>query len=96
MKRLGSFWQKLIIWLTGYVNIIAFVLGAGYIYTKSDDDEIKCTAKLSLICVAGFTVLDIFYTLLYNFLVAIGSDYEIIEGIAIISNIFTRSGKSPR
>lgn len=88
MKNLGPFWQKLVIWLTGYLNIIAFVIGAGYIYTKCDDEEIKCTAKLSLITVGGFALLDMFYSFVYQILTVFGASYEALDELAIVSGIF--------
>lgn len=90
MNRLGSFWKKLIIWLTGYLNIIAFIVGGGYIYLKSEEDEeTRCSVKLSLIVVAGFTALDMFYLLIYNLLSLFGAGYETLNTLTLISRFFS-------
>lgn len=59
MKDLSARWQKLIIWLTGYLNIVAFVVAGGYFYFKTEREEVKSSAKIALIVTAFFTALDI-------------------------------------
>ncbi len=88
MENLGAFWKKLIIWLTGYLNIIAFIVGGGYLYLKTDDEEIKCSAKLALFTVAAFTGLDIIYAILYNLFNIFGAGYETLANLAIVQRIF--------
>ena len=51
--------QKLIVWLTGYVNLIAFFIAGGYIYLKTDSEDVKVSTKTSFALIAGFTVVDI-------------------------------------
>lgn len=59
MKNLSVRWQKLIVWLTGYLNIIAFVIAGGYLYQKTEHEEVKSSAKIALIVTAIFTAIDI-------------------------------------
>lgn len=59
MKGLSVKWQKLIIWLTGFLNIIAFVIAGGYLYKNTEHEEIKNSAKAALIATAVFTAVDI-------------------------------------
>ena len=56
MEKLNSKWQKLILWLTGYLNIIAFVLGGGFVYLKTQDEKVKKSAKTVLAFVIVFTI----------------------------------------
>ena len=73
MKNLSAKWQKLIIWLTAYLNVIAFVLAGGYIYLNTEDEDVKDSAKNALAVVAVFTALDILRTVIYNVLYIDGS-----------------------
>ena len=42
-------WKALLIWLSGYLSIVAFAIAGGYAIVKSDDEELKKTAKQALI-----------------------------------------------
>lgn len=64
MKDLSVRWQKLIVWLTGYLTIIAFVVAGGYLYQKTEHEEIKSSVKIALIVTAVFTAVDIIRTFL--------------------------------
>ena len=59
MKNLSERWQKLILWLTGYLSIIAFVIAGGYIYQKSDNENLRNSAKTVLLITVVFTIIDI-------------------------------------
>ncbi len=89
MEKLGTKWQKLIIWLTGYLNLIAFILGGGYIYLKTKDEKVKASARLALFVTAVFTALNAFYTLLYNILYLFGAGYETTNLMSDISRVIT-------
>ena len=58
MKNLSVRWQKLIVWLTGYLSIIAFVVAGGYIHRNTEHDELRSSAKVALFVTAVFTGLD--------------------------------------
>lgn len=58
MKNLSVRWQKLIVWLTGYLNIIAFVIAGGYLFEKTEHEEVKSSAKTAFIVTAAFTAAD--------------------------------------
>ena len=64
MKNLSVRWQKLIVWLTGYLSIIAFVVAGGYIHQKTEHDEVRSSAKIALFVTAIFTGLDMIRYLL--------------------------------
>ncbi|MGN1076903.1 MAG: hypothetical protein ACI4ST_00150, partial [Candidatus Gallimonas sp.] len=59
MKNLSVRWQKLVVWLTGYLSIIAFVIAGGYIHQKTEQEEVRRSAKLALFVTAIFTALDL-------------------------------------
>lgn len=58
MKGLSAKWQKAIIWLTGYVQIVAFILAGGYLFKNTEHEEVKRSAKIALVVTAIFTALD--------------------------------------
>ena len=87
MKGLSSKWQKLIIWLTGYVNIIAFFVGGGYVYLNTEDDDVKDTAKGVLYLVAVFTGIELLRSLVYNVLNVAGADYGVLNVLTTVSMV---------
>lgn len=65
MKNLSVRWQKLIVWLTGYLNIIAFVIAGGYLFEKTEHQEVKNSAKTAFIVTAVFTAADMVHLIIY-------------------------------
>ena len=51
-------WKKALIWLCGYVHLIAFVIAGGYVITKTADKQLHKTAKLVFIVTLVFTVIE--------------------------------------
>jgi hypothetical protein len=87
MKGLSSKWQKLIVWLTGYANIIAFFVAGGYVYLNTEDDDVKGTAKSVLYLVAVFTGIELLRSLVYNVLSVAGADYGVLNALTTISMV---------
>lgn len=87
--KLSAKWQKTIIWLTGYLNIIAFILAGGYIYQKTEDEDLKASAKTILIFLVGFTGLDILRMVVYNILSVASVGYETLNVISAIGGILS-------
>ena len=58
-------WKAFLIWLSGYLSIVAFAIAGGYAIVKSDDEELKKTAKQALIVTLIFTAISVFLSL-YN------------------------------
>lgn len=86
MKNLSSKWQKLIVWVTGYLSIIAFVIGGGYIYMKTEDADVKKSAKTVFLISIAFTALDIIFLIVRNITSAAG-DYQALNDISIITSM---------
>ena len=86
MKGLSCKWQKLIIWVTGYLSIIAFVIGGGYIYMKTEDADVKKSAKTVFLISIAFTALDIIFLIVRNITSAAG-DYQALNVISIITSM---------
>ena len=59
MKELWTLrWKKALLWLCGYVNLIAFAVAGGYVIVKSTDKELQRTAKLVFVIVLLFTAVE--------------------------------------
>ncbi len=89
MQKLSEKWQKAIVWLTGYLNIIAFFLAGGYIYLKTDNEDVKTSAKNVLVLLIGFTGLDILRSVIYNILSIASASYDVLNAISKIGTVFT-------
>lgn len=56
-------WKALFIWLSGYLNIIAFALVGGYAIVKSEEEDLKKTAKQAFIVTLIFTLISMFFSI---------------------------------
>ena len=57
-------WKKALIWLCGYVSLIAYAITGGYVIVKSEDEDLRRTAKTAFIVTLIFTALDAFVSIL--------------------------------
>lgn len=86
MKNLSTKWQKLIVWLTGYLNVIAFFIAGGYTYLNTEDEDVKDSAKNVLLLLAGFAGIELVRSLIYNTMSVFGADYS---SLSVVSTIGT-------
>ena len=90
-------WKKLLIWVSGYLSIIAFVIVGGYFIIKGEDDELKKTAKLVFIVTIIFTAISAVLALYSSILTLAGASYtstayniyEWLTSITLIAKIIT-------
>lgn len=82
MKGLSVKWQKIIVWLTGYLNVIAFFLAGAYVFTKTEDEDVKKSAKTVLLLTLGFTALEIFYSIISNIMEIGDASFDKLSGFA--------------
>lgn len=67
-------WKALLIWASGYLSFIAYAIVGGYVIVKSDDEELKDTAKKAFIVTLIFTAISMFFSI-YNSIGALSSSY---------------------
>lgn len=67
-------WKALLIWASGYLSFIAYAIVGGYVIVKSDDKELKDTAKKAFIVTLIFTAISMFFSI-YNSIGALSSSY---------------------
>ena len=82
MKNLSVKWQKIIVWLTGYLNIIAFFLAGGFVFYKTEDEDVKKSAKTVLLFTLVFTAIDIIRLIIYNFASVSDANYNTLNEIS--------------
>ena len=51
-------WKKALIWLCGYVHLIAFAVAGGYAVAKTADKELHETAKTVFVITLIFTAIE--------------------------------------
>lgn len=66
MKGLKNCYAKAILWISSFVNVIVFALTGGYVWLKSDNEELKKETKKVLIVAIVFICLDAILSVLYN------------------------------
>ncbi len=92
----SSKWKNVLIWLSGYLSIVAFAVVGGYTIVKSDNQECKKTAKYVLLITLLFTAIDIFLLLFSSIGGLIDGWYSSVA--YEVYNIFytlARIGKAP-
>lgn len=89
MKNLSKVWQKIVIWVTGYLNIIAFVLAGGYLFLKTEDEDIRSSAKTAFAITAIFTAINLIFTL-GNYFMSLGNaGYEAVGNFNKVKIVFS-------
>ena len=84
-------WKALLIWLSGYLSIIAFAVVGGYTIVKSDDEELKRTVKKAFIVTLIFTAISMFFSL-YSSIGGMTNDYYLSKAYSaygIMTNLVT-------
>ena len=92
---MSNMWKKILIILSGYVNFIAFAVVGGIVCFKSEDEELKKTAKLTLIIsliflglLAIFAIYNYIGGMFDGYISSVAYDvYVIINNIILIAEI---------
>lgn len=84
-------WKKLLLWVSGYVNPLAFVLVGGYFMLKDEDEEVKYSTKwvfwVSLLFIAVGAFLS-FCSHIGGALDWYGSwVYKLYAGLSVLNNV---------
>lgn len=59
-------WKALLIWLCGYLSIVAFAVVGGYAIVKSNDEKLKNETKKAFIVTLIFTAITVIFTIFTN------------------------------
>ena len=93
MKELWSKrWKKLLIWVCGYLSIVAYAIVGGYTIVKCDDRELKETSKRAFVVVLIFTALEAL-SLLFSAINSVGggmSGFLSVYHLIVVGRIQSR------
>jgi len=67
-------WKTVLIWLSAYLNFIAFVVVGGYFYIKKEDDELQNATKQAFVVTLCFTAIGAFLSL-FNYIGGLTDNY---------------------
>ena len=67
-------WKSVLVWLSAYLNFIAFVVVGGYFYVKKDEDEVQTATKRAFLVTLGFTAINAFLSI-FNYIGGLANNY---------------------
>ena len=67
-------WKSVFIWMSAYLNFIAFALVGGYFIVKSDDEDLKKVTKNAFIVTLVFGAIGALLSL-FNYFAGFGDNY---------------------
>ena len=83
-------WKKVLIWFCSYVSLVAYAVVGGYTIVKTQDEDLKKSAKLALVASLIWAAVSAFLTIFYSCLsMSTGNIYNgAYEAYLIIKGIF--------
>ena len=67
-------WKSILVWISAYLNFIAFVLVGGYFYVKKEDDELQTATKHAFLVTIIFTAINAFFSI-FNYIGGLTNNY---------------------
>ena len=67
-------WKSILVWLSAYLNFIAFVLVGGYFYIKKEDEEVQSATKQAFLVTLIFTAINAFFSI-FNYIGNLTDNY---------------------
>ena len=96
MKGLKNCYAKAILWISSFLNVIVFALTGGYVWLKSDSEELKKETKkvfivaVIFICIeAVLSVIYAIYSLSSNYNSNFYKFYTTLSKLVVIGKIVT-------
>ena len=92
---MNKMWKKIFILLSGYLSFIAYAIVGGYVFLKCEDEDLRKTAKLTLVLTlifTGISALLLIYNQFGNFFSgqygsAAYDVYSILSGVVAIVEV---------
>ena len=95
MNKISNKWLKIILWVGSYINILLFALVGGYIWIKTNNEDVKNDIKKILWVTIIFTAIGAFLSI-FSACMGFGSynadaskAYSIISSLVVIAKIVT-------
>ena len=67
-------WKSVLVWLSAYLNFIAFVVVGGYFYLKKEDEELQTATKRAFFVTLCFTAVNAFFSI-FNYIGGLTNNY---------------------
>ena len=67
-------WKSVLVWLSAYLNFIAFVLVGGYFFVKKEDEELQDATKRAFLVTLGFTAISAVFAI-FNYIGGLTNNY---------------------
>ena len=67
-------WKSVLVWLSAYLNFIAFVVVGGYFYIKKEEEEVQTATKRAFLITLGFTAINALFSV-YNYIGGLANNY---------------------
>ena len=84
-------WLKILVWVSGYINFIAFAIVGGYVIAKSENQELRKETKKAFIVTLVFTAL-YGIILIFNTAASLSASYDFIA-FTLIFTLLTVIGQ---
>ena len=67
-------WKTVLVWLSAYLNFIAFVIVGGYFYIKKEDEDVQKATKNAFVVTLCFTAIGAFLSI-FNYIGGLTDNY---------------------
>ena len=85
MEKISNKWLKVILWVAGYLGGIVFALVGGYVYIKTDKEEIKKETKNVFIVTLCYFIVDVVIAFISKTISVFGGSVDAYNVLTIIS-----------
>ena len=95
MERISNRWMKVILWVSGYLGALVFALVGGYVFLKTDREEVKSETKKVFLAFLAFVAIDmflLFFAALCTFGVPAYRAYSVMTAIENILRLIVFGG----
>lgn len=85
MEKISNKWLKVILWVAGYLGGIVFALVGGYVFIKTDKEEIKKETKNVFIVTLCYLLVDVVIAFISKTISVFGGSVDAYNVLTIIS-----------
>ena len=84
-------WKSVLVWLSAYLNFIAFVVVGGYFYVKKDDEEVQTASRHAFITTLIFSAVSALLSV-YNYIGGFVDSYYSSAAYELYSSLNALAG----
>ncbi len=80
----NSKWKSVLVWLSAYLNFIAFVIVGGYFHIKKEDEKVQSATKHAFLTTLIFSAINAFFSI-YNYIGNLTDSYYLSTAYEVYS-----------